>query len=160
MGVTASFTQQDISNYFFRATQIVHEEMIRTLSYLGEQAVKRVRDRSGEDSWFDRTGNLRSSVGYAVIDHGRKQIESAFEMVKNGTSGSSEGRKYIDELVSKYSNTYALLVVAGMNYAEDVEALENKDVLASTEIWARSVIDDYISKTKPRILNRIMKLSL
>lgn len=160
MGVEVKFTKRSIDNYFSNVLKIVNEEFIRTFSYLGEQAVKKVRNRPGAESWFDQTGNLRSSIGYAVASHGKKQIESAFEQVLDGKEGTQKGRQFIDELISKYNETYALIVVAGMDYAERVESLDNKDVLASTEIWAKSVLDSYVKRTINRIESRIRKLSL
>lgn len=160
MGVEVKFTKRSIDNYFSNVLKIVNEEFIRTFSYLGEQAVKKVRNRPGAESWFDQTGNLRSSIGYAVASHGKKQIESAFEQVLDGKEGAQKGRQFIDELISMYNETYALIVVAGMDYAERVEALDNKDVLASTEIWAKSVLDSYVKRTINRIESRIRKLSL
>lgn len=160
MGVEVKFTKRSIDNYFNNVLKIVNEEFIRTFSYLGEQAVKKVRNRPGAESWFDQTGNLRSSIGYAVASHGKKQIESAFEQVLDGKEGAQKGRQFIDELISKYNETYALIVVAGMDYAERVESLDNKDVLASTEIWAKSVLDSYVKRTINRIESRIRKLSL
>lgn len=141
-----------------RAAEILAEEIIRAFSYLGEQCVRRIRDRSAQESWFDQTGNLRSSIGYAVYERGKVVIESAFETVKSGSQGSNEGRKAIEVLASKYAQTYALVVVAGMSYAEYVEAKESKDVLASTELWARSKIDEYLNKAKDRAYKRILKL--
>lgn len=137
---------------------ILQEEMFRALSYLGEQSIKRIRDRGPEESWFDQTGNLRSSIGYAVYGEGRKIIESAFEVVKDGNEGPSEGKRMIDELASKYAETFALVVVAGMEYADAVEARENKDVLASTELWAKAKVQEYIDRAKTRAENRIVKL--
>ncbi len=52
----------------------------------------------------------------------------------------------VADLASQYANTYALVVVAAMNYADKVEALENKDVLESTKIWAQSVIEKRIER--------------
>ena len=131
--------------------------MKRALQYLGEQCVIKIRDRSGEESWFDQTGNLRSSVGYALYERGRKEFESAFKIIKNGAEGSEEGRKMVDELAS-YANTYALVVVAGMNYAEYVEAMENKDVLASAELFARDKVNEYLNKALRRAESKISKL--
>ena len=160
MGIKASFTKSSLDNYFVQVLQIAKEETLRTLSFLGEQAVSRVRDRSGEESWFDRTGNLRSSIGYAVTEYGKKQIESSFAQVLGGAEGSARGRQYIDQLAQKYSDTYALIVVAAMDYAERVEALDSKDVLASTELWAKHEMNRYMDMTKKRIANRISKLTL
>lgn len=158
MGISMQPPMRVLEAYFASVLNIVHEEIKRTLSYLGEQSVKKARNRSGQESWFDQTGNLRSSIGYAIYEHGKKDVESAFGIVKQGAEGTNEGRKMVEELASMYSQTYALVVVAAMNYAEYVEAMENKDVLASTELWAKSIVDSYMEKTKKRILNRINKL--
>lgn len=139
--------------------QIVNEEIIRALSYLGEQCVSKVRDRDGQSSWLDQTGNLRSSVGYAIFEHGVEVVKSAFPVVKNGSQGKEEGERYIKSLANLYTSTYALVVVASMSYAEYVEAHKNKDVLASTELWAMDKIDEYIEKAKQRAENRINKLT-
>lgn len=138
--------------------EIIREEIIRDLSFLGEQSIAKVRDRSGSESWFDQSGNLRSSVGYAIYEKGKKVIGSTFKQILNGAEGTSEGRKMIDELAKQYSNAYALVVVAAMNYAEYVEALDNKDVLASTELWARGVIDGCLQTAKDRAIRRINAL--
>lgn len=155
MGIVSNFKPEAIEYVLSLIPNIVSEEIIRALSYLGEKCIGKIRDRSGEESWFDITGNLRSSIGYAVYDHGRIAIESAFNQVKKGSLGVQEGRKYIEDLASKYSQTYALVVVAGMSYAEYVEAKDNKDVLASTELWARSEIDRYLSQAVQRAERRI-----
>lgn len=136
---------------------ILQQEIYRSLSYLGEQCIKRIRDRSGENSWFDQTGNLRSSIGYAVYGKGRKIIESEFEVVKVGSQGASKGKMMIDELASKYAEVFALVVVAGMDYADAVEARDNKDVLASTELLAKSKVQEYLDKAKERAETRIVK---
>lgn len=138
--------------------KILHDEIMRTLSYLGNECVKRVRDRSEEESWIDQTGNLRSSIGYAIYDHGVKVMESAFKIVKKGVQGQKEGRDYVESLAKQYAQTYALVIVAGMSYAEYVERRDNKDVLASTELWAKSKIDDYMERTSKRIEKKISKI--
>ncbi len=164
MGIEAKFSINALDELLNAVPDILAGEIIRSFSYLGEQCVKRVRDRTGKESWFDQTGNLRSSIGYAVYDHGKTVIESAFSQVKSGAEGSSKGKKTIDELASKYAQTYALVVVAGMEYAEIVEAMNNKDVLASTDLWARSKVDEYLKKSVNRayvkILNMQQKLGL
>lgn len=158
MGVELVTDMSEVTAYLNASLRILRQEIVRALSYLGEQCVIKVRDRSGEDSWFDQTGNLRSSVGYAVYERGKKEIESAFKVVSQGNEGSSEGRKMIDELASQYSNTYALVVVAAMNYAEYVEAMDNKDVLASAELFAASKINEYLTKALKRAEKKIAEL--
>lgn len=138
--------------------QVMANEIVRALTYLGEQCVKRIRDRSPEDSWFDQTGNLRSSIGYAVLDHGRKTIVSAFDAIGGATDGPEKGRQLIESLTSQYADVYALLVVAGMDYAEFVEARDNKDVLAATDLWAKQQLQTYMEKAMQRASIKISQL--
>lgn len=158
MGIRANYTDGVLDDFLTQAMIIIKDEIVSALSFLGEKSVAHIRKRNGRDSWFDQTGNLRSSIGYIVADHGRKQIVSAFAQVKNGVEGTSVGRRLVEELASKYTNTYALIVVAGMDYADYVEAMDNKDVLASEELWARSQIDGYLEKAKKKASKRIQNL--
>ncbi len=137
---------------------ITAKEMIRILSYLGEQCIVKIRDRSGDESWYDQTGNLRSSIGYAVFAHGQKVIQSAFNAILQGATGAATGKRYIDALAARYAATTALVVVAGMEYADFVEAKSNKDVLANTHLWALSVVDKYLAETRKRIESKISRI--
>lgn len=148
----------EIEAIIIQSLRIIRDEIIRALSYLGEQCVIKIRDRSAIESWIDQTGNLRSSIGYAIYESGRKEIESAFNIVGKGRQGAEEGRKMVDELSSLYSNTYALVVIAAMNYAEYVEAKDNKDVLASTELFARKEVGKYLLNAVKRAEKKIAKL--
>lgn len=138
--------------------EIVKKQIETTLAYLGEQCVIRIRDRSAQESWIDQTGNLRSSIGYAILDQGKKVMESAFRIVLSGNQGPQESMRYIEELAALYANTYALVVVAGMSYADYVEAIDGKDVLASTELWAKSKIDDYMQRAEEKAIKEINRL--
>ena len=148
-----------IDNYLRQATNILKTEITMALAKLGEECVAKARDRSAEESWIDQTGNLRSSIGYAVYDHAVKQVESAFNVVMKGKQGPSEGRKMIDEAARQYSDVFALVVVAGMNYAEWVEAKKNKDVLESTRIWAEKVCIERLNKAKEVAIRKINQLT-
>lgn len=138
--------------------KILQEEIVNALAYLGEQCIIKIRDRSGEESWFDQTGNLRSSIGYAIYGYGRKVIESVFNVIKSGSQGAAEGKRMIDDLASRYAETFALVVVAGMDYADIVEAMETKDVLASTELWAKQEVQKYLDRAKEKAVRRIAQL--
>ncbi len=126
----------------------VDKIVIQALSNLGDMCVTEARDRAQEDSWFNQTGNLRSSVGYVVVAHGTIVERSGFETVLNGSEGSMVGKKLAEELAKKYSSDYALIVVAGMHYAEYVEAKESKSVLASAELLAHAEFYDIMEKLK------------
>ena len=148
----------EVNRILYKSFEILKDEITNCLVKLGEESIAKIRDRSGSESWYDQTGNLRSSIGYAVYEHGIKQLQSAFRTILNGSEGSVEGQRMISRLGKEYSHTYALLVVAGMNYASHVEALENKDVLASTELWAKSIVDTRLKRAKKAAIEKINKL--
>lgn len=66
----------------------------------------------------------------------------------------------IADLAKEYSQVYALVVVAAMNYADFVEAKKKKDVLASTELWARSVVDGKLKLAVDKAVSRINQIKL
>ena len=103
------------------------------------------------ESWFNQTGNLRSSVGYVVVAHGRIVKSSDFGTVLHGSEGSRAGKALAEERAKKYSNGYALIVVAGMNYAELVEARDNKSVLASAELLAHAEFYNVMEKLRNQV---------
>jgi hypothetical protein len=130
----------------------VEKLTIRTLSYLGEQCVIEAKDRPQESSWFDQSGNLRSSIGYVIVHNGRIIQYSDFNQVKQGSEGVKTGKELAEELADEYSSGYALIVVAGMNYAELVEAMDNKNVLASAELFARQEMPKMMMKLTTQII--------
>lgn len=158
MGIRMTTPISALDKFIEDAFSIIRNEITMCLSKLGEECIAKIRDRSGSESWYDQTGNLRSSIGYAVYDHGVKQLQSVFRTVLQGSEGSEEGQKMIGRLASEYSNVYALVVIAAMNYADRVEALENKDVLASTELWAKGVINARLERAKKAAIDKIDKL--
>ena len=153
-------SQKAIDELFVKAAKIIFDKVQYNLNYLGLLCIKRIRDRSGDESWYDQTGNLRSSIGYAIYSYGRKQIESAFDSVLGSSEGSEKGRKMVADLASKYSDTYALVVVAAMEYADYVEAIDSKDVLASTEIYAKSEVKRYLEKAIKEAETEIQRIEM
>lgn len=158
MGIELQTSIQAVDKLILTAISIIQAEIIRSLSYLGEWSVRFIRDRDGTESWFDITGNLRSSIGYVVAEDGRKVIESAFETILKGSAGSEAGRRAIDAVLPRYKNTFALIMVAGMEYAEFVEAKENKDVLAKAELKARAKLQDVLNMAQVRASQKINAL--
>lgn len=151
MGIRMTTKLSEVHDMLMREAERVERLTIRALSKLGEQCVTKIRDRAGDKSWYDQTGNLRSSVGY-VIAHNKNIIQySTFNQVKQGSEGVKTGKDLAKELAKRYSNNYVLIVVAGMNYAEFVEAMDNKDVLASTELLAREQVPLMLEKLKRQI---------
>lgn len=116
------------------------------LSMLGEQCVVKVRDRSASESWHDQTGNLRNSIGYVVLNNGQETSAG----YQQGTTGGEHAQVYAEGLKRQYNKGLAMVVVAGMDYAAHVESIENKDVLASTQLWAER-------EGMPKLINNLRK---
>ena len=87
----------------------------------GEEFVKIARKKG---NYQDHTGNLRSSIGYAIINDGNILNEN-YEQSTEGTdkqTGMREAKRLISELASVYSDGWVLVGVAAMPYAVYVEA--------------------------------------
>lgn len=151
MGIKMTTPISAIEAYINAELNRIHSLTVRMLCFLGEKCVIEARDRSSEASWFDQSGNLRSSIGYVVVCNGHIVNIGDFTLVKNGTDGAKEGKTLAEKLAKNYKQGYALIVVAGMNYAVYVEALENKVVLTSAELLAKRELPLMVEKLKTQI---------
>lgn len=111
---------------------------VKFLQQLGEKVVKYARnDESSARHYTDRTGNLRSSIGYVVVQEGRVVAES----FNGNNEGSTTGRKYAIDVASGLPKNKTYLVwVAGMDYARYVEAM-GFDVIQGSGDWIESRAD-------------------
>lgn len=155
MGIRMTTSKYAVDRFLQRTASRIQESVLKALSKLGDESVVRIRNRSAKESWIDHTGNLRSSIGFAVYEEGKKYMESAFAQILGGSDGSTKGKKMINDLAKEYSRVYALVVVAGMEYAGEVEALESKDVLSSTRIWATSKVEERVKTAIDSAINEI-----
>lgn len=112
------------------------------LCYVGEQCITEARNGG---TYEDQTGNLRSSIGYAVLMNGQVIQSDSVDKIKNGDEGVSEGLQYLQERVRKASKKgVCLIVTAGMNYAEYVEA-KGYVVLSSAELKAPVLVKQLLT---------------
>lgn len=109
--------------------------IIRTLNFVGTQCVNEARTNG---KYMDQTGNLRSSIGYAIIQNGVVVNQSRFEQLKDGQQGKKEGSELLSDLIDRNTKGIVLIVVAGMNYAAYVET--NLNVLTSAELLAQDLV--------------------
>lgn len=159
MAITTNTPLQAFDKLVQRSAEIIREEILVQLQYLGEECVKRIREPH-EGNWMDQTGNLRSSIGAAVFDYGKQVVKTAFEGISGpegtGVTGSAKGQQYIDSLASVYASAYALAVVAGMDYADAVET--KRDVLEGAKLWAQTQIDGRLRDAQQIAEKRINRL--
>lgn len=136
MGLKAKL-KGNIDATFAAFLEEVERQIIESLCRIGEEVVTLAKLIPSERGFTDRTGNLRSSIGYVVCKDG-KPINIAFEAVKGGHEGVHTGQQLALEVGAK-SEGYTLVVVAGMNYAVHVES-KGRDVLTSAEKEAEKLI--------------------
>ena len=117
--------------------------IINTFCYVGEQCIVEARDNG---NYTDQTGNLRSSIGYAVLWNGKIIQKECADKVKNGDEGTSKGEKFLSDRIKKAQKKGVVLIVtAGMNYAEYVEA-KGYNVLSSAELKAGPLIKSILTQ--------------
>jgi hypothetical protein len=129
MALSPNYNQADIRAEFAKAAQEFQKSIILVLSYLGELCVNHARNLK---TYRDQTGNLRSSIGYIIVKDG-KVVKQSFTGSK--AEGKQRAQQVASELISEIGQGWALIVVAGMNYALSVES-RGLDVLSSAELLA------------------------
>lgn len=123
---------------------VEHEDLLITnLQYIGERAVKEARLRG---SYIDRTGNLRSSIGYVILKDGYPIKHSDSKQYHKGFEGLRASQKLLDQVASTYPTGITLVVCAGMEYASYVENIHGRDVLTGGKLLAQTLIHKLLTK--------------
>ena len=111
------------------------------LCNVGEQCIIEARNNG---DYEDQTGNLRSSIGYAVLMNGQVIQSDHVDKIKDGDEGVSEGLAFLQKRIKKASKKgVCLIVTAGMNYADYVET--KKVVLSSAELKAPILVKQLLT---------------
>ena len=139
--------RSDFQRFVKQRIATIEKVIIRNLIYLGEECVNKARE---DGNYMDRSGNLRGSIGYVIVVNGEVEQLSGFSKSygKQEGVGAKEGENFAKSLAMKYQTGYALIVVAGMNYAACVEALDNYVVLSSAELYAKKKLPVIMRKLK------------
>ncbi|WP_256013111.1 hypothetical protein [Desertivirga xinjiangensis] len=146
------FSRSDVNRMFQDRIQRIEQAIISRLILVGETFVKNARENG---NYNDVTGNLRSSIGYIVMKNG-KIVSENFEQSATGTEktpGVTSAKKFVAELKGRFEGGYALIVVAGMEYAAAVES-RGKDVLTYSGIQA----EESLKKAMAQISRKVKSL--
>ncbi len=108
---------------------------IEALAYIGE---KFINDSRRNGSYTDRTGNLRSSIGYVIAINGKIQDE---KVSGNKPTGRAEAMNFANEIVSNYNKGLVLVGFAGMEYAAYVES-KGYDVISNSTPAANTLLTE------------------
>ena len=126
MAIVLKTSNAEIMAYIKQRLRVIDVAIIRRFAKMGEEAVNMARTVG---NYTDRTKNLRNSIGYVISHNG--VVVNLYFPGKEG-EGKNIGKAYAINLASKHKTGYALIVVAGKEYALHVES-RNYDVLSSTE---------------------------
>ena len=122
---------------FIRAKEEYDRKAVEWRSVLGERVAKYAREHG---SYTDRTGNLRNSIGYVVVQYGRIVTED-FSIGSGHGEAKTQARAYALEVARNLpANKTYLVWVAGMEYAKYVEA-KGFDVLEGSGNWIESTAE-------------------
>lgn len=138
--ITPKFTTDDIRRRFDRFLEAIERLELKRLQYLGEMCVTHARSIPADRGFHDRTGNLRSSIGYVIFKDG-VAIQDNFAEVNGPEGGNAaeaiqKAKTVADRAARKHPTGFCFVVTAGMEYAIYVES-KGRDVLASAEALAR-----------------------
>ncbi|MBO6117375.1 MAG: hypothetical protein J6P44_02405 [Bacteroidales bacterium] len=160
-GVKCATKTDFVNKVFNQFPAVIDSCTNEVFSKLGEETVKFIRQQPKEQSWIDQTGNLRSSIGYAVIVDGKISQVSSFNQVKQGNQGTTIGKGYAVDIAHKLAQTsvYAgVVIVAGMEYAVYVERMKNKVVLSAGVLWATKNFPVKLEVLRKKIFQTLNKL--
>lgn len=136
VSIIPKFTSADIKKVLQERMDRIEKAILTRLKRIGEQFVKNARTNG---NYVDRTGNLRSSIGYVILRNGEQFAGGSFKQIKTGSDGIASGNKVLSDAMQNFPKGYVLIVVAGMHYAAAVEA-KGKDVLTgSSQIATRDL---------------------
>lgn len=143
MGLKPTFTQAQFKQQIEEAALRIQNEIVRYLQRLGEMCLIECRTNK---TYQDQTGNLTASMGYIVIANGRAVKNGGFDSKLGGATGQSLAYR----IATQFRTGYALIVVAGMNYAYEVET-RGYNVLTSAELLAERKLPGMIVQLRKNI---------
>lgn len=136
---------EETKKYIMEQADILTNLYLEELDRLAMKVVTAIR-ASEVSFWNDDTGNLRSSIGYVIMYDGKVRFENFQTYNGKGQDGAFAAKSFAYEIASRYPKGIALVIVAGMEYASYVEAIESRNVLAGGELLAKDLFRDLNAK--------------
>jgi hypothetical protein len=147
------------------AKEAIEAAVLSRLQFIGEQFVTLARTTN---TYKDRTGNLRNSIGYIILKDGeqlfdnfqksaRIQIEISSginagkqKVSSGGADGIQRGLEIAKQIAQEHPRGFVLVGVAGMDYATAVEA-NGYDVLTGSAQIAEQLLREAFAKLQNKI---------
>lgn len=138
--INADEVRRDMDDFIKEAIVDMRTKIIYNLTYVGVKCINKARS-SG--SYKDQTGNLRSSVGFVIVEDGRIIHLDGF--TGKGSNGKNTGKSLAQKLAGENTKGLVLIAVAGMEYASYVSA-RGFDVLDSAELLAEKLVPSMLKE--------------
>ena len=152
-GLKPLWTKQQVHGLFEALQERTDDAIKILLARTGEEFITLAR---GISTYKDRTGNLRSSTGYAIFKDGRRIGSSVFNAhvgepgKKDGEKGVTTGEQLARAVGRTHSKGYVLVCFAGMSYAAAVES-RGYDVITHSADKA----EDFLMSEAANLLKRL-----
>lgn len=134
--MSVSFTLRKIDP----PTDAVRALFLDTLERIGIECVSKAREAG---NYGNVTGNLRSSIGFCILEDGKLYRKSTPQVVAGKKGTGTVGVGVHDEIISSLQRDYNtgiyLFVFAGMKYAKYVQAM-GFDVLKASETLLNTLL--------------------
>ena len=135
MALTPEFTEASMIADLQRFATEQESKFIQGLAFIGEEFVNTARSIR---TYKDETGNLRSSIGYAIVKNGRAV---SFKIDRGKAEGKAEAKDFVTQKINEGQRKGIYLIVfAGMEYALYVEA-KGYDVLSGSRPSKSQVLE-------------------
>lgn len=133
MGLVANFTMADMNAVFAKSLKKIEQSIIDRYILTGQVFVQNARNNG---TYMNHTFNLISSIACIVLKNGKVVFED-YQLQGDGIEGMASAISLLDLLSESHPIGFALIVVAGADYAAAVES-RGKDVLTSSSITAKN----------------------
>lgn len=142
-----------IKSHILKQSVLIERALIYYLESFVAELENHAKENQGHSlepvkSNYERTGNLVSSIGGAVLKDGRPISYKGFT---GESEGVSTGREFLDSIISNYKKGYTILLVAGMEYASPVENYYGLNVLKKTELKMQKELPSIMRRLKAQI---------
>lgn len=154
VSLVPKFSKEEIKKMLEKKRRSIQKTILLNMQRIGEEFVRRARNNR---TYKDRTGNLRSSIGYVVLHNGQQLYQSFQEFPPGegtkGAAGVRNGVKKAKDLIEdarrRFPKGFVLIGVAGMEYAAAVEA-NGMDVITNASIAAEADLRAAIKRIKKK----------
>lgn len=146
MPIVPQFPNGHVKKHVLQYHDRIVDAAIYAMKVLAEELVIYAKNNR---NYIDQTGNLTNSIGYVVTHKGKAVSQGGFSGTGEEISAQI-GLSLANEIASETQNDFAVIIVAGMNYAAYVEA-KGYNVILPAELKARIDFPTMIQRLRTKI---------